>query len=368
MGIMFSFWSMAQTTSEYHKIVEKAAQEMEWSESIKTDIVDLMIRYRQQGDKIRQKKFNKIETRQKAIKGLRDLQKTEALDFISIKEYKAFTTLIIEQQKKQIAEKKLTKEENIALTTEVQKYTKKNIFPYIAKERLALEKDLDKATKSTAKHLQDQLFATQRALKEKNRECKQIEKTDRVAKKTCRQELKAIQRQLEPHNQQVNELLDKVQTDPKTKTYFQNLSIQRKQWKKDINAIIAPYFKVAPEDTSGMNITANYFLKKVEPFPFLTIDPEAYSLDFWEDFDNLTRIVQIRSYNNQSILEYEVLSKGNITIEVYDTKGNKLKKMEEQKEMGIYQLVLDSQKSGVLICKISDGEGTTVKRLVMVQK
>lgn len=366
MGMLLSFGSMAQSTSDYYEIVEKAAQEMEWSTSLKKDIVDIMIRYRQQGDKIRQKKFNKLDTRKQAIKSLRDLQKTEVLDLISIKEYKAFTTLIIDEQKKRTAEKKLTKEENRALTAEVQKYTKKNIFPYVAKERIALEKVLDNNIKSTANHLKDQLFETQRALKEKSRECKRIEKTDKAAKKTCKQEFKAIQRQLEPHNQQVNELLGKVQTDPKTKTYFQNLSIQRSRWKKDINAIIAPYFNVAPEDTTGMNITAKYFLKKVEPFPFLTIDPEAYHLDFWEDFDNLVRTVQIRSHNNQAILDYEVLAKGNITIEVYDTQGNKLKKLEEQKEKGMHQLSLDFQKSGVLICKISDDEGTTIKRLVNI--
>ncbi len=361
------FVSAQQVEKDYQTLLKNATTQLGWSEDIHQKVSEIMIRYKAQTADLRKKQFNKPENRQKMMKSLQTAQRTELMDIVPMKEYREFMKLMREEQQAYQKSRQLSKEQKQALGREIQLFNRKSVFPYLAKERKALEELLDAKTKSEMNYLKDQLHALQSSMKEKQAECKAL--TDRDEKKKCRNGVKSIQKQMKPHRERIEVVLENVKKDPKKAKVLEDLAQKRKVWKKDLYGMAAPYYGVTPEDTASIPLDINRYLGRTMPFSFLAMDADNINLEAWEEYENLGRTLEMYFIQDDSTLSYEVLEDGPVFLEIYDTQGNLLQTVKEEKTSGVHLLPLDLQNlsTGILICRLKDGQGEVIKRFVKVE-
>jgi len=370
LSLFFSIFVFAQQAEkDYQELLKNATTKMGWSAEVHEKVSEIMIRYKDQTAGLRKKKFNKPENRQKMLKGLQTAQRTELMDLVPSKEFREFMKLMREEQQAFQKEQQLSKEEKQALGREIQQFNRKKVFPYLAKERKALEGLLDKKNKSEVNYLKEQLGALQSSIKEKQAECKAVPIRDKEERKKCMNGVKQIQKQMKPHTERVKVVLENVQKDSKKATIFNNLADERKKWKKNLYAIIAPYFGVAAEDTSSIPLEINRYLNRSMPFSFLAMNADNINLEAWEEYENLGRTLEIYFDKEASQLNYEILADGLVILQIYDTEGNLLQNLQEEKTVGVYQLPLELKnlQTSIVICRLKDSEGEVIKRFAKVE-
>jgi len=358
-----------QKNNNYQKNIGNVAVKMNWSDKKYQDVEAVMMRYQKLMTETRQKKFNKIENRQKTIKSLQELQRTELMDIISVKEYREFAVLLKQEQQLFREEQKLSTEDRKALLYDIRSIVRNKVYPYIAKERTALENLLDTKTKNEIVYLKTQIHSLQVSIKEKQRECQYSDVKSKPEVKACRVEVLKIQKQLKPHIEQGDALVAKIQKKAEIERVFNDLKAEKSIWTAELNVKIAYYFKMPVEDSEDFPVKAENYLNLVDPLNFLIIDADNINMAFWEEKAALGRVLELVFREEGANLKYEVLEKGMVVLDVYDSTGNLLKSLKEEKTAGIYQMPFDTQniKNGILICSLKDQDGAIVKRFVKIQ-
>ena len=354
------------TKEDYSTILQDISQEIELETTDLESIAEILIRYQNQRNAVKQKTFKNPQNRQKVISNLRTSERAELKEVLG-KQIIPFQKKLKELKAATVKAKKLSPEDKKAMGQQIGQYYAMEVTPVVAQQRLILEEQLDDKTKKRLDYLNEQAIALQQSLVDKQKECESLNKRDKQERQKCLKSLKGIHNQMKPHRAEIADLIEEMKRDPKMAKVFEVLKEKEVIWETEINRIRAPYFGIAPEDTANFPVDANFYLKSSKPFNFVFLETDRINVSAVR---NLLSDLDFFVHNKQGYLSYNVSQEGPTKIELYDVSGNKLKTvLEEHQTEGKHKLPikLNELEEGIFIIKLQEPSNAVTKRFVFTK-
>ena len=310
------------------------------------------------------RKFTDQKSKKMAKQGIANARKIELINLLGSE-----SKLIEFQQQIKVEMQKdkpraLTDDEKLDLGQKVRAY-KKEIFHFIKTERNELDELLDEKSKLQIEEYRTALNLKVKTIGQKKIECKQQKAGSKRAFMKCRKDLKLLEQEMKEEYKLVNAFFKEKET--LVLPFLTRFAAQKGVWANEINNYIAAYFNTTAENTLAYAPKANIFLKNINKFNFLLLNPELISLE--NTSEELSEGLEHMSTSNLTVLNGKLFLQtsnteiNNAVLTLYDANGTNVKTFETANGES---LDLEGLPLGLYNCKVETTGEIWFQKLVLL--